>query len=63
MRENTRRYIQLFSEAIDTLLPRPTKDLSHLDDILDVIIHQRMEKNLENGQDGNNLFPPSLTRR
>jgi DNA replication licensing factor MCM7 len=63
IRSNTRRYTQLFSEAIDEIMPNPTKDISHLDDVLDVIIHQRREKNLANGQDGQNLFPPMLTRR
>jgi DNA replication licensing factor MCM7 len=63
IRSNTRRYTQLFSEVIDEIMPNPTKDISHLDDVLDVIIHQRREKNLANGQDGQNLFPPMLTRR
>lgn len=44
-------------------MPNPTKDISHHDDVLDVIIHQRREKNIANGQDGQNMFPPMLTRR
>jgi hypothetical protein len=63
IRANTKRYIQLFSETVDDVMPNPTKDISHHDDVLDVIIHQRREKNLANGQDGQNLFPPMLTRR
>jgi DNA replication licensing factor MCM7 len=63
IRANTKRYIQLFSEAVDEIMPNPTKDISHHDDVLDVIIHQRREKNLANGQDGQNLFPPMLMRR
>ncbi|KAG8855574.1 Mcm2-7 hexameric complex component [Serendipita sp. 411] len=63
IRSNTRRYIQLFSEVVDKVMPAPTKDISHHDDVLDIIIHQRREKNIANGQDGQNVFPPMLTRR
>lgn len=63
IRSNARRYVQLFSEVVDEVMPNPTKDISHHDDVLDVIIHQRREKNLANGQDGQNIFPPMLTRR
>lgn len=63
IRSNTRRYVQLFSDVVDEIMPNPTKDISHHDDVLDVIIHQRREKNLANGQEGQNLFPPMLTRR
>lgn len=63
IRANTKRYIQLFSETVDEIMPNPTKDISHHDDVRDVIIHQRREKNLANGQEGQNLFPPMLMRR
>ncbi|CAO1623371.1 unnamed protein product [Jaminaea pallidilutea] len=42
---NARHYTELFSEVIDTLMPTPSKDISHKDDVLDVIMHQRRERN------------------
>jgi DNA replication licensing factor MCM7 len=43
-------------------MPQPTKDISDLDEVIDVILHQRRERNeqLEGGQDG---FPDHLLRR
>lgn len=43
--ENTRHYTELFCEAVDKIMPPPTKDISHKDDVLDVIMHQRAERN------------------
>lgn len=63
IRSNTRRYVQLFSEVIDKLMPRPTKDISYHDDVIDVIIHQRIEKSAENEQEDQPQFPPQLMRR
>lgn len=62
IRSNTRRYVSLFSEVVDKLMPQPTKDISEQDEVIDVILHQRRERNeqLEGGQDG---FPEHLLRR
>lgn len=62
IRNNTRRYVQLFSEVVDKLMPLPTKDISEFDEVIDVILHQRRERNerLEGMQDG---FPDHLLRR
>jgi DNA replication licensing factor MCM7 len=62
IRNNTRRYVGLFSEVVDKLMPQPTKDISDQDEVIDVILHQRRERNeqLEGGQDG---FPEHLLRR
>ncbi|KAH9930757.1 MCM-domain-containing protein [Fomitopsis serialis] len=59
---NTRRYVTLFSEAVDRLMPVPTKDISEYDEVIDVILHQRRERNerLEGTQD---RFPEHLLRR
>ncbi|KZT71252.1 MCM-domain-containing protein [Daedalea quercina L-15889] len=58
---NTRRYVILFSEVIDHLMPVPTKDISEFDEVIDVILHQRRERNerLEGAQG----FPDHLLRR
>lgn len=56
IQENTRHYVDLFCEVIDKELPEPTKDISHKDDVLDVIMHQRRERNarVEQGLDSLN---------
>ncbi len=77
IRNNAKRYLDLFSECVDKLVPEPSKDISHKDDVLDVIRHQRMERNartVESAEDMNdagvapedasdNVFPPVLLRR
>ncbi|CBQ71587.1 probable DNA replication licensing factor [Sporisorium reilianum SRZ2] len=77
IRNNAKRYLDLFSECVDKLVPEPSKDISHKDDVLDVIRHQRMERNartVESAEDPNdagvapedasdNVFPPVLLRR
>ncbi|CAA7271618.1 unnamed protein product [Cyclocybe aegerita] len=62
IRNNARRYVNLFSEVVDKLMPQPTKDISDQDEVIDVILHQRRERNeqLEGGQEG---FPEHLLRR
>ncbi|PFH54266.1 hypothetical protein AMATHDRAFT_72770 [Amanita thiersii Skay4041] len=62
IQDNTRRYVNLFCEVIDTLMPQPTKDISEHDEVIDVILHQRRERNqqLAGVQDG---FPDHLLRR
>lgn len=62
IRYNTRRYVALFSEVVDKLLPLPTKDITEHDEVIDVILHQRRERNeqTEGAQEG---FPDHLLRR
>ncbi|KAJ9118775.1 hypothetical protein QFC24_005974 [Naganishia onofrii] len=76
--KNTKRYINLFAQAIDTLLPVPAYNDPNLDiveDVLDVIMEQRRQINRERGEDGElrvngpggsgdeSMFPPELMRR
>ncbi|TFK76260.1 MCM-domain-containing protein [Pluteus cervinus] len=62
IRRNARRYIGLFSQVVDELMPQPTKDISEHDEVIDVILHQRKERNeqIEGVQKG---FPDHLLRR
>ncbi|KAJ2986918.1 hypothetical protein NUW54_g9578 [Trametes sanguinea] len=62
IRKNARRYVSLFSDVIDELMPQPTKDISEHDEVIDVILHQRRERNerMEGAQEG---FPNHLLRR
>ncbi|KAJ1981397.1 DNA replication licensing factor MCM7 [Dimargaris xerosporica] len=67
---NTKRYVDLFSRAIDALMPTPTVDISYEDDVIDVILYQRRQRelaaqsNLDSapGQE-TQQYPPILTRR
>ncbi|KAH9981743.1 MCM2/3/5 family-domain-containing protein [Russula compacta] len=62
IRNNASRYTKLFNEAVDELMPIPTKDISEQDEVIDIIMHQRRERNeqSEGNQDG---FPIHLLRR
>lgn len=68
---NTRRYIALLSEAIDELLPVPTRDISDSQDVLDVLrIHRARELAQQQQQSSGSadvsathIFPPALMRR
>lgn len=70
MARNARRYMALFAEAIDELMPAPTVDISHAQDVLDVLrLHRAQEiaaQNEQTPQEGGsseNVFPPALMRR
>ncbi|XP_021768765.1 DNA replication licensing factor MCM7 [Chenopodium quinoa] len=51
--ENTKRYIGIFAEAIDELMPEPTEPF--VDDDHDILMTQRAEEGTENA-DGSDLF-------
>ncbi|KAK6457277.1 DNA replication licensing factor MCM7 [Scheffersomyces xylosifermentans] len=53
---NTHRYLELFSDVIDEIMPEPTKDISYKDDVLDVILHQRKLRNIRLQQENNDEF-------
>lgn len=69
IRGNAWHYLDLFYEVIDRLLPDPDRDISDKDDVLDVIRHQRLQRNAlneeqeESAGDVTDVFPPSLLRR
>ncbi|EAL19989.1 hypothetical protein CNBF3160 [Cryptococcus deneoformans B-3501A] len=67
IQNNTRRYIQLFSDVIDKIMPPPDNEVDYTDDVLDLIMQQRREMNAQveagerNADAG--MFPPELMRR
>ncbi|KAJ5666979.1 DNA replication licensing factor MCM7 [Penicillium macrosclerotiorum] len=72
IQKNTKRYIEVFSQAVDTVMPKETKDFTFKDDVLDVIMEQREERNKlvetmmqadMDDVDAASMFPPELTRR
>jgi DNA replication licensing factor MCM7 len=62
IRNNASRYTKLVNEVVDELMPMPTKDISEQDEVIDIIMHQRRERNeqVEGSQAG---FPIHLLRR
>ncbi|KAG4305061.1 hypothetical protein PORY_001231 [Pneumocystis oryctolagi] len=61
---NTKRYNDIFSRVIDTIMPDPTIDISYTDDVMDIIMHQRQQRNEIDQNNGlENNFPFQLTRR
>ncbi|KAJ6012156.1 hypothetical protein N7522_002511 [Penicillium canescens] len=71
--KNTKRYIDVVSQAVDNIMPKETKDVTFKDDVLDVIMSQRekrnetmemaMEADMEAAASAPSMFPPELTRR
>ncbi|KAK9076542.1 hypothetical protein SSX86_004876 [Deinandra increscens subsp. villosa] len=60
--ENTRRYVEIFADAIDELIPEPTEALQ--DDDHDILMTQRAEEGNENadGTDPRQRMPPEIKR-
>ncbi|WVQ81309.1 hypothetical protein IAT38_003432 [Cryptococcus sp. DSM 104549] len=66
IQNNTRRYIQLFSDVIDKILPQPDNEEDFTDDVLDMIMKQRRQLNddvAEGERENRGMFPPELMRR
>ncbi|OJK03681.1 hypothetical protein ASPACDRAFT_21902 [Aspergillus aculeatus ATCC 16872] len=72
VQKNTHHYIELFSRAIDDLMPKESKDITFKDDVLDVIMSQREKRNEAmlmaaeanaDAEAADSIFPPELTRR
>ncbi|KAJ7542087.1 hypothetical protein O6H91_10G089200 [Diphasiastrum complanatum] len=63
VRHNSRRYLGLFAEAIDDLLPEPTDILAN-DDDYEILMRQRMEETVENADtvDAFQKMPPEIKR-
>ncbi|KAF2405643.1 MCM-domain-containing protein [Trichodelitschia bisporula] len=67
---NALHYIEVFSRAVDEVMPPAERDPSFKDDVLDVIMSQRLRRN-ERVQEAveqdatvpASIFPPELTRR
>lgn len=68
---NCQRYVDVFSVAIDEIMPQPSRDISFKSDVYDILMSQRLKRNqtlamaAEAGADEmlGAMFPPELTRR
>ena len=63
IQRNTQRYTKLFSQAIDEIMPQNSVDIGSKADVLDVIQYHRNNKNAQNEEAGQAVFPPQLLRR
>ncbi|KLO19270.1 ATP dependent DNA helicase [Schizopora paradoxa] len=63
IRTNTKHYVNLFSDVVDDLMPPSTKDISDQDEVIDVILHQRRERNQALENTNQDEFPRHLLRR
>ncbi|KAK4205218.1 putative DNA replication licensing factor [Triangularia verruculosa] len=70
--KNTKHYVEILSRAIDKLMPQPTQGLAFKDDVLDVLMANRTQRNadLVEGAERtgdptmlNEQYPAQLTRR
>ncbi|KAH6650281.1 MCM2/3/5 family-domain-containing protein [Chaetomium tenue] len=70
--QNTRHYVELLSRAVDKLMPQPNENVTFKDDVLDVLMTNRTQRNqmLEGIADResdpailNDQYPSQLTRR
>lgn len=43
--KNTSHYVELFSQAVDDVMPEPVVDINYEDSVIDVILHQRRQRN------------------
>lgn len=61
--ENTRRYISIFAEAVDELMPEPTEAFP-VDEDHDILMTQRSEEGTENLDNSDPLrkMPPEIKR-
>ncbi|EON65008.1 minichromosome maintenance protein 7 (cell division control protein 47) [Coniosporium apollinis CBS 100218] len=69
---NAAHYVEIFSRAVDKVMPEPTKEPTFKDDVLDIIMTQRSKRNdkIREAQDEDtmpddtdSIFPAALTRR
>ncbi|GJM95446.1 hypothetical protein PR202_ga12183 [Eleusine coracana subsp. coracana] len=62
--ENTRRYIGIFADAIDELMPEPTEAYT-VDEDRDILMTQRVDEGVDGGADGTDplqRMPPEIKR-
>ncbi|KXH44760.1 MCM2/3/5 family protein [Colletotrichum nymphaeae SA-01] len=74
---NTKHYVELMSRAVDKLMPQPSEDVTFKDDVLDVLMERRKQRNdilqrqatepvdgqLPDPSIAEDKFPAELTRR
>ncbi|KAK4659032.1 Mini-chromosome maintenance protein 7 [Podospora pseudocomata] len=70
--KNTKHYVEILSRAIDKLMPQPTQGLTFKDDVLDVLMANRAQRNADLVEAAertadpamlNEQYPAQLTRR
>jgi hypothetical protein len=62
--ENTRRYVGIFAEAMDEIMPEPTEAYT-VDEDRDILMTQRVDEGVDGGADGTDplqRMPPDIKR-
>jgi DNA replication licensing factor MCM7 len=57
---NTHHYIEIMSRAVDKVMPEPTEEINYKDNVLDIIMSQRSQRNAENRYNEENMDDPSV---
>lgn len=67
---NTKHYVDIVSRAVDSVMPQPSEEVSFKDDVLDVLMARRLNRNREveaaaeaDPMTERDKFPAELTRR
>ncbi|KAH8602628.1 MCM2/3/5 family-domain-containing protein [Bisporella sp. PMI_857] len=68
---NAKHYLDVMAKAVDKVMPEPNREINYKDDVLDVLMSQRTQRNTALERDAAEqtdaiepeLFPPELTRR
>jgi len=70
--QNTKHYVEILSRAVDALLPAPSEAITFKDDVLDVLMANRSQRNQALGESADresdpailaDQYPAQLTRR
>ncbi|KAK0618047.1 MCM2/3/5 family-domain-containing protein [Bombardia bombarda] len=70
--KNTKHYVEILSKAVDKLMPQPSSSVTFKDDVLDVLMANRQQRNHDLAEAAertmdptivNEQFPSELTRR
>lgn len=63
VRGNARRYIGIFAEAVDDILPEPTEAMAG-DDDYDILMRQRLDDTADNADNADPMqkMPPEIKR-
>ncbi|KAK3329751.1 MCM2/3/5 family-domain-containing protein [Apodospora peruviana] len=70
--KNTKHYVEILSRAVDKLMPAPSSNVTFKDDVLDVLMANRQQRNRDLAEAAERLtdptiiddqFPAQLTRR
>jgi len=60
--KNTKHYVEILSRAIDKLMPAPTNNITFKDDVLDVLMANRQQRNRDLAEAADRLTDPTIVQ-